>query len=1193
MEEISNQSGGSSSKSSKKPSTAPSNLEYNSVKSNTTSAKSISNNLVLKKLDDDGFITPNDKAEELQNNLTKPKHLYAFKLLIEDLKNKFSSQVLTNLLEALADYTFNHHSMEIVVRLELHLRTLAAVLERICFSKIVLGKELRDKVYNSLAKFAEFHRKTTEVTSRGHENNFRLDQFNPSQDKNDENDFQKRNYNIDFLLIHLRDTLHSLRDDETWFRELFRRIKECLKAALNMPSSASEIPKGIPSILIQLRQGLSFKYPIASYYVDWRILLMIQYNLFILSGDLEINKKIEEMTLMEYFWGNLEIEWANVMDKSILDSQFKSDEVLNELVEVLRNAGSFLNDLVGNEPLALPYTLWFGILDLAQSYIQKSTRKSTYSLCYYLAIESLNKAPSSFIQFKAIEILLHLHNINSEMFSIIKIDFDQYAQKLSKNESTDSSEKFQNLLKFVKEKCHEDFTQLDIHFKLPNNNDEKGKGKGKCLQREQTSILKVIADEMADPISYEPTDQLCILKCQHEVSFKDSKRIKKCPICREEIKDFEIKLLSQNTIHKNLHAKFVEANLQSKDSNQITDNQYDSDDSDNSEVDHMLTKKNKFFNAIKLNSRVSLPSVFPRISKKQHPTYQNIIKELEGKHYEKAESLCKEFLNFFPKSYSLRCILAYIYRCLGNYEQALLYLDKAIELNEKIPIAYYIRGEIYFRQNIYYYAIGHIKYVINNRKSKINNQYIMLGNSCLLYLESQNNYENSEINYAKALENFNIALQKDPNNYLCLKNCAYIYEKQKKYLYTLKVLNKLISINKQDSLILCYYGEILNKLRRYNESIKYFTEAYEIDPENIHILIKKAVAYYILQKYEEALIDLNRILQLNSLNSIAYYYKGLIYFATEDINNAIIAFKKCTELDSNNDLAKMQFYYLKYFTDKNNSKDENNNIIKEINQILNIKDNKSLLFMRCKINIELRRYIRAKLDLDRLFELNNEDLSFVYLLQKYSDFWLHLNEACKINNNNLNKLGIVDKFNVYMFKVKRVYFISNLMNLNKNFNLTDFTLPKFCNTFQFKTHYGIIWKINVKKIISKNHCYVKFTVKLENSNEDNSQEHLLKYEDLLKLEVLSWIEYTPFYYLYINNSKWIQLSIKTNSVDMEIDYVRFMHFHDCYGERIYYYPGNDHLLLHHQTIPEALKDKYFLRREMENLLELKDIINNL
>ncbi|PKK76946.1 TPR-like protein [Rhizophagus irregularis] len=1161
MKEISDQSGGSSSK---KASTAPSN---NSVTSKTIPHKNVFSNSILQKLEAEGFTTPNNKAEELEKNLTKPEYLFALKLLIEELTNKFSSTVLTNLLKALADHTpFDHHSMEIVIRLELHLRTLVAVLERICFSSIILSKELRDKVYNSLTKFAEFHRKTTHVISEGLENVFRSNQFNQSQENDDENIFQKRNYNIDFLLIHLRDTLHSLRDDETWFREMLRRVKECLSAALNITTSVTEIPKAIPSIITHLRQGLSFKYPIASYYVGWRIMLIIRYNLFALSEDSVINKKIEEMTLMEYFWGNLEIEWANVVDKSILDSQSKFDEVSSELVEILMNAGSFLNELVGNEPLALPHTLWFGILDLAQSYIQKSTRKATYGLCYYLAIESLDKAPSSFIQFKAIEILLHLYNINNELFSMIKIDFDQYTQKLSENKSTDASKKFQILLEFVKEKCFEDFAQLNIEFKLPinDNEKEKRKGKGKCLQREQTPILKEIADEMADTISFEPTDQLCILKCQHEISLNDLKRLKECPICREEIKDCDVRHLSQITIHKNLHQKFVEANLQSEDSDQVINNQYDSDDSDNSEVDLMLTKK-KFINVIKFNSRVSLSSLFPRFSKKQHPTYQNIIKEIGEKHYGKAESLCKDFLNFFPKSYSLRCILAYIYRCLGNYEQAHLCIDEAIKLNEKNSIAWYIRGEIYYREKIYDQAVECLNY--SDRKANINNLYIILGNSCLF--ESENNYEEYYRN--KAIENFSIALQNDPNNYLCLKNCAYIYEKQEKYLNTLEMLDKLLSINKKDSLILCYYGEILNKLRRYNESIKYFTKANEIDPENIYILIKKAITNYILQKYDEALLSLNRVrvVQLNSFNNIVYCHKLIMYYVAEVINDAIVAFKKCTESDSNNSLAKIHSYHLKNITDKNNFIDINN-IIEEINKFFPIKD-KSYFLIRCKVNIELKRYVDAKLDLDRLFEFDNENFSFVYLLQKYSDFWLYLCEVCKINDDKLIKFGTIDKFDIYMFK--------------------DLTLPKFYDILLLKIHYGIIWKINVKEIISDD-CYVKFTFKQEekeNSNEDNSRECILKYEDLLKLKGLGWIEYTPFYYLYINNPGWIQLSIKTNSIDMEIDYVRFMQFHDYNGKRIC--PEIDYLLLHHQTIPEAFKDKYFLRKEMENLLELKDIIN--
>jgi len=63
------------------------------------------------------------------------------------------------------------------------------------------------------------------------------------------------------------------------------------------------------------------------------------------------------------------------------------------------------------------------------------------------------------------------------------------------------------------------------------------------------------------------------------------------------------------------------------------------------------------------------------------------LKELDGKNYEKAEYWCKEFLKTFSKSYSIRCILAYTFRCLNNYKQAHLYLDEAIGLKRKNPIA--------------------------------------------------------------------------------------------------------------------------------------------------------------------------------------------------------------------------------------------------------------------------------------------------------------------------------------------------------------------------------------------------------------------------------------------------------------------------------------------------------------------------
>ena len=115
---------------------------------------------------------------------------------------------------------FDHYSIESIAVLELHLRTWMVVLERICFSPICLTRELRENIYNSLAKFAGIHRRTTQVIERGLENKFKSKLNINQQQKNEENYVKKRNYNIDFLLIHLRDTLHSLRDDETWFGNL-------------------------------------------------------------------------------------------------------------------------------------------------------------------------------------------------------------------------------------------------------------------------------------------------------------------------------------------------------------------------------------------------------------------------------------------------------------------------------------------------------------------------------------------------------------------------------------------------------------------------------------------------------------------------------------------------------------------------------------------------------------------------------------------------------------------------------------------------------------------------------------------------------------------------------------------------------------------------------------------------------------
>ncbi|PKC55045.1 TPR-like protein, partial [Rhizophagus irregularis] len=596
------------------------------------------------------------------------------------------------------------------------------------------------------------------------------------------------------------------------------------------------------------------------------------------------------------------------------------------------------------------------------------------------------------------------------------------------------------------------------------------------------------------------------------------------------------------------------------------------------------------------------------ITKKQHPTYQNIIKEINEKNYEKAESLCKEFLNFFPKSYSSRCILAYIYRGLDNYKQAHLYLEEAIDLNPKKPVAHFIHGEIYFRQNKYEEAIDVLKKLLEY-KVKLNNLYIILGNSHLL-----RNYGNYD--YMKAAEYYNISLKNDSNSYLCLKNYTYSYEKQGFYLNALMILGKLLDISKKDSLVLCYYGEILYNMKQYSKAILYFTEANIIDPENIHNLNKRAIANYAIQEYDKVILDLDKIIQLDPLNSSAYYLKGLTYYTKNDINNVTILFEKYAELfklpsSQSNSLEKFQLFHLEYLLNENSSKDLNN-ILTKINQIPNISKNKLLLLIRCKIYIELNKYYEAKVDLDMLYILSDKyndyyhrEFSYIHLLQKYSDFWSYLYKVCKIDECDFTKLGITNEFSKYMCKEKGVYFISNLINLNRElcqFQESDINSSSglvLCSKneklrldlpilYSKHSNYYLICKINVKKILSKD-CFIKC---IYNNNKYNQSEHILKHEDVSTLEGLGWIEYLDFRC----NSFKSQISIEINSIEMQIDYVRYG---DEYKE-ITPIPNMSlmgYLLPdYHQffsNVPETFKDKYFSRKEMENLLDLNDILSNL
>ncbi|CAB4479112.1 unnamed protein product [Rhizophagus irregularis] len=95
-----------------------------------------------------------------------------------------------------------------------------------------------------------------------------------------------------------------------------------------------------------------------------------------------------------------------------------------------------------------------------------------------------------------------------------------------------------------------------------------------------------------------------------------------------------------------------------------------------------------------------------------------------------------------------------------------------------------------------------------------------------------------------------------------------------------------------------------------------------------------------------------------------------------------------------------------------------------------------------------------------------------------------------------------------MYEEHDVYFVSILTNLNSE--LCQFQESDISS-------------------LSGLDCFIKFIIN------DNYQDCMLKHKDVSKLEGLGWIEYQISEYRPLD----VQLSIEINSIEMQIEYIRF------------------------------------------------------
>ncbi len=229
---------------------------------------------------------------------------------------------------------------------------------------------------------------------------------------------------------------------------------------------------------------------------------------------------------------------------------------------------------------------------------------------------------------------------------------------------------------------------------------------------------------------------------------------------------------------------------------------------------------------------------------------------------------------------------------VGEYEKAIEYFDKAIELNPNYPTAFYSRGIAYMNLGQYERAIEEFNEAITHDPNYVVAYY----NRGVAYA-FLNQYE-------RAIEDYNKALELNPNYetldpiYEAYYNRGVAYAFLKQYERAIEDFNKAIELNPNYAIAYYSRGIAYMNLSQYERAIEDHNKAITLDP-NYEAYYNRGVAYAFLNQYARAIEDYNKAIALNPNNAEAYNNRGVAYAFLNQYERAIGDYNKAIALDPN------------------------------------------------------------------------------------------------------------------------------------------------------------------------------------------------------------------------------------------------------------------------------------------------------
>lgn len=214
-------------------------------------------------------------------------------------------------------------------------------------------------------------------------------------------------------------------------------------------------------------------------------------------------------------------------------------------------------------------------------------------------------------------------------------------------------------------------------------------------------------------------------------------------------------------------------------------------------------------------------------------------------------------LEFLPEQKKLFTALGKLFLQQKDYPQAIFYLEKALEKNDKK--SFEDLGIAYFYQGQYDKALSLLK-----NSDSAESLFFQAG---CFYFKNQEN---------KAMELYHRLIQRHPDYVKAYNNLAVLYKKRKNLKEAEKILLKGLSRNFHADL---FYnlGILYHEQKNFIVAMLCYEKAYQINPLLEEVIEPLYFVYIELGLEEKGLDLLKKSIEKNPQNAISHYNLGLFY----------------------------------------------------------------------------------------------------------------------------------------------------------------------------------------------------------------------------------------------------------------------------------------------------------------------------